>query len=469
MADVGKILLFNPAKSIRVNRFSQRQCESRCTRKHEVVRVDGQGDEFPFLMGQALAQALSMNEDGAGFTHLAVMQDGIVPNDWFLDVLMEDLLEGGLDMVSAVVPYINETGCTTTAIDDPGDPYCPVRRLTLHEIFRLPEVFTAKDCGYPDHLILLGNECFVVDITKPWFTEQGEGDWLKLEFDDRCRLRRLKDSRIWAMKDDWRLSRHLQKVGAKVAATRRIVLTVDAERFSYPNQAPWGEWDYDKDTAHKFNSTPIAHIPQPPAFLGFANSKELPDVEGMLTDKEGALLAKLSEGKRCLDLAPYCGRATIWMSKTAREVVLLKPGDDQRDMMGRYVSDVLQSNLRQYGVGSKAVWVHEPNIDAQRLGDFRDKFDLIYVDSHDVIKGIDPLALVKPLTNDGLLVFRNAKHGRIPLGFDQDDSEIVANEGDVIVIRPTAEHHNKAWGLSVNNSADCSKVDNGELKAIGIG
>lgn len=426
--------------------------------------MDGQGDDILYLIDQALAQVLTMNESGAGFTHFAVVQDGIVPNDWFLDVLMEDLLGNGLDMVSSVVPYANDTGCTTTAIDDPSDRYCPTRRLTLNEVFRLSEVFTATDCGYPNHKMLLANECFVVDVTKPWYYDTDENGDFKIRFSNGGRMRRLKDGRIWAMRDDWGFSRDIQGQGAKVAATRRVVLTNDSDRFPYPNQAPWGEWDYDKDTAHKFNNMPISHAARKPVLMGFTESLEFPSVEGMLTDEEGILLSKLSEGKRCLDLAPHCGRAAIWMAKTAREVVLLKPGDDERDLMCRYASDVLKANLKQYGVGNKIMWVQEPKMNASRLGTFWDKFDLVYVDGANVLKGLDAIALAKPLADGGLLVFRDC--GDLQNTFGRVAGQEV---GTLTVVQPTMDQISKARGLSITNHADCSKIDSEELKAIGIG
>ncbi len=276
-------------------------------------------------------------------------------------------------------------------------------------------------------------------------------------------MRRLKDGRIHAIRDDWNFSRDIQACGAKVAASRRLILTTDAERFSWPNQAPWGEWEYDKDTSHKFGGVPITHAN---STLGkeSTESRELPDVEGLLSDSEGKLLSSMANGKRCLDLIPYCGRATIWMSKTAKEIVLLHPGD-KCDQMGRYACDMLQHNLRQHNVGSKAVWVNDKNMDPIKLSHYYDRFGLIYVDD---VKQFGELTqvfphLVKLLDVSGVLAFRDPAH---TMWFA--DAEVVASEGNLIVISPSQEQRNRAQGLSISNNTDCSRVNSQELKAIGI-
>ena len=74
----------------------------------------------------------------------------------------------GADVVSTVLPIKDRRGVTSTAIDDPEDEWTPLRRLTMREVHRLPETFSAQaDCGYPNNALLVNTGCFVLDLRKP--------------------------------------------------------------------------------------------------------------------------------------------------------------------------------------------------------------------------------------------------------------------------------------------------------------
>ena len=111
------------------------------------------------------------------------------------------------------------------------------KRLTMKEVFDLPETFGAEDVGCP---ILLNTGLFVYDITKPW----AESIW----FESLERIGKAPDGQMIAqcLSEDWLFSARLQQVyGAKLYATRKVKLYHDREEFT--NAHPWGEWQTDED------------------------------------------------------------------------------------------------------------------------------------------------------------------------------------------------------------------------------
>jgi hypothetical protein len=107
-------------------------------------------------LGSLLAQncnalwcwALNMVRDGERVDYFAMLHDDIGASDFWLDRLIDELEANDLDLLGVVAPIKDSRGLTSTALagDDPWAPHC---RLSMHEVYQLPETFTEKDVGRP--------------------------------------------------------------------------------------------------------------------------------------------------------------------------------------------------------------------------------------------------------------------------------------------------------------------------------
>jgi hypothetical protein len=155
--------------------------------------------------------------------------------EWFwLDMMIEELERTNCDILSAVVPFRDDTGITSTAIEDPADPWTVHLRLTVRQCHQLPETFTIHDCGFDDGRALLVN-------TGCWIARMG--DWSKSfsGFSIRDRIIDTPDGAKAAQveSEDWRASREWQRMGLKVAATTKVQV-IHHGNACWSNKPAWG-------------------------------------------------------------------------------------------------------------------------------------------------------------------------------------------------------------------------------------
>lgn len=185
---------------------------------------------------QLWAKALNLRASGA--THFAMIHADIAPEAGWLDTLLGELLRLDADVVSAVVPIKSNYGLTSTALQVAEDLWGPPmpRRLTMTEVYGLPETFGSADVNHP---LLLNTGLWVCDLTKPWC----ERIW----FESLERIGRAPNGEFVAqcISEDWLFSARLHHEGAKLFATRKVKLTHRGER-AYPNDSAWGEWETDQ-------------------------------------------------------------------------------------------------------------------------------------------------------------------------------------------------------------------------------
>lgn len=176
--------------------------------------------------------------DNHGVTHFAMLHADVAPQLGWADVLLAECERLKADVVSCVLPIKDGRGVTSTAIDNPGDPWRPLRRLTMREIAKLPETFTAADAGYPGHRLLLNTGCWLADLRKPW------ADDAYFTIQDRRVIRDGKRD-VETIPEDWFFSRLVQDAGGKVYATRKVKAIHRGEAM-YPNHGAWGAWERDE-------------------------------------------------------------------------------------------------------------------------------------------------------------------------------------------------------------------------------
>lgn len=209
-----------------------------------------------------LATVLNAQEDAKNpmnITHVAMLHNDVVPEYGWLDILLDEAERTGADLLSAVIPIKDPNGLSSTAIDS-DNPYEVTRRLTMTEVYRLPETFGSEDCGYPPDRLLANIGCFVLrfDKTAPWRNALNDDGTLALSFKCGDRVGRNRGGKWEAQHSpsDWGLSRDLQAMGAKVMATRKVKLLHMGD-MPYTSQNAWGEWETDQALKHNFGGVPL--------------------------------------------------------------------------------------------------------------------------------------------------------------------------------------------------------------------
>lgn len=221
-------------------------------RSIRLIRGGVSSSVLPSTFDTLWSIALNYFERGE-VTHFAMQHDDVVAQEYWLDLLLDELDRLDADLVSAVVPIKDHRGLTSTAIDDSGDVWNP-RRLTLAEVHRMPETFT-------DPLILLNTGLWVCDLSKPWvWRTNGVGD-LMCSFHQRNRIRRGPSGWVAEMRsEDWEFSRLVRAAGGtRQFATRKVKLRHGPEWCT--NHQVWGTCSTDPYHAPTVESN--GHVPEP--------------------------------------------------------------------------------------------------------------------------------------------------------------------------------------------------------------
>lgn len=184
--------------------------------------VDNQCSLLAFGFNQLWAIALSMFDKGL-ISHFAMLHADIDPQPCWVDDLLQVMEEHAADVVSVVVPIKDGKMETSTAIDDPRTMWEPLRKIGVEETHRLPETFSAADCGHPGHALLINTGCWLVKL----------GDWarpphfLGFTIQDKIVIRdehQANESKykVFVSPEDWNFSRDAHRLGLKVRATTRV-------------------------------------------------------------------------------------------------------------------------------------------------------------------------------------------------------------------------------------------------------
>jgi len=172
------------------------------------------------------------------------------PQRWWVDLLVEEMMSTGVDMLGAVAPIKDVRGLTSLGIADPNPVKCwsPLRRLTIRECCKLPSTFTSADCGYPGYPLLLNTGCWIANLSNQKWKAKNDAGELAIYFTIRDRVWEHEGALVAGVQsEDWFFSRQAVDAGMSLAATRKVNLKHKGS-FDYPNHLPWGEWEDDQDT-----------------------------------------------------------------------------------------------------------------------------------------------------------------------------------------------------------------------------
>lgn len=189
------------------------------TNTHQAVHAKSQSSLLTYAFNNLWAMALNMK-----VSHFCMLHADILPEDGWLDKMMDIMITHEADVLSAIVPIKTNAGMTSTAIDDTGDKW-RVRRLTMHQIYDMEPTFTAPD-------LLINTGLMLVDMRAPWVHDM----WFRFEdhIANEGGKRVAKN-----MPEDWLFSRDARAHGARIYATREVKLDhVGSAKFT--NTVPWG-------------------------------------------------------------------------------------------------------------------------------------------------------------------------------------------------------------------------------------
>lgn len=377
------------------------------------IEIEQGSSMLPRVFNHILSEAMN-HRRRYPVTHIAMLHDDVAPDkvpnssnfDW-LDIAMDELETTGADMVSAAIPIKDGHGNTSTAVDNPLDPWY-VRRITLKELFALPETFEAKDvpwntAGAP----LLPNtglwvarfdkeqtwpEKFVDTLRSPEgqsgfrfmnrITQAANGDYVGQDFPE-----------------DWLFGRFMASIGCKCVVTRKVKLEHENKQFH--NRSPWGDWPTDMgflEYQRLLNQRPS----QSGEWVFPA------DVEGWLSETEGRALAALALNKNVLEIGSYCGKSTICLAQSAKRVVAVDSFKGTGTTTpGRETLTTFLENVSRYGVFAKiCTW---QGMSHMVVPDLTEQFEMAFIDgSHDKDSVLRDAAVAsKKLVPGGLLAFHD--------------------------------------------------------------
>ncbi len=357
--------------------------------------------------------ALNLVHGGRRVDYFAMQHADVEPCDWWLDSLIDEMEARQLDILGVVVPIKDAKGLTSIALDRPdGDPWRPLCRLTMTEVYRLPETFTSEDVGHP---ILLNTGLWVCRFDESWARQ------VRFTINDRIVYDRTSGKYLAQCEpEDWYFSRLLHEMGLKVGATRKIPL-MHRGGMSFPNAQSWG------------NAFDAAWTDQSVLPSDGTGSYVMPEINGWLRHAEGAELARLARGKRVVEVGSYFGLSTVSMARTAAHVVSIDTHDGRGTASPQNTGAAFAANLARYGVADR-VSVLIGTVETEVLDSFA-PFNLAFIDGgHDResveadIRGVLP-----HMAPDGLIAFHDYASGVDPDVTAVVD-ELVASGGEILSV-----------------------------------
>lgn len=172
-----------------------------------------------------------------GLTHFAMHHADIEAAPGWLDVLLSEMARVAADVLSVVIPIKDERGLTSTALADTEGRV--KRRLTMHEVHRLPGTFETGDATHArNERLFINTGLWICRFDAPWVE-----DVCFRTFDQ---IHRREDGKFEAaeLTEDWALSHWLHMKRLRVFATRKVAVKHHGAR-PYTNAEPWGTWTVD--------------------------------------------------------------------------------------------------------------------------------------------------------------------------------------------------------------------------------
>jgi SAM-dependent methyltransferase len=378
-----------------------------CADMSHVVNASQEGSLLASNFNQIWCHGLNIVHQGGRLDYFAMLHDDIGPEDFWLDKLIDELEERQLDILGVAVPIKDTRGMTSMALHKEGDNWMPLTRLSMHDVYQLPETFTSADLPAP---LLLNTGCWVAKWNQDWCRE------VHFEINDRIVFNTAVNRyQAQTEPEDWFFSRLCHEIGLKIGCTRKVAVRHRGD-MDFTNEKPWGTNTYDKESA-TCSPVPGAH-----PF----------EVPGWLYPAEGKALAELAHGKRVLEIGSYCGLSTIYMARTAEHVTAMDYFDGRGTPTPRNTLRDFTINIDRYGLTEK-VTICNPDETPPLLD-----YDLVFIDgAHDYesVKADIAKALTL-LAPGGVLAFHDYNEHTDP-GVPLAVNEFLANGGELLATHET--------------------------------
>lgn len=309
------------------------------------------------------SDALNKTHRGERVDLFAMLHADCEPEEFWLDKLVAEMDDKGLDVLGVVAPLKDIRGVTSTALArDDGSTWRVHSRLTMAEVYRLPETFTSEDVGRP---LLLNTGCWVCRFDEEWARQ------VRFTVNDRIvyvPARKLYMPEVEP--EDWYFSRLLHEMGKKIGVTRKVRLD-HRGRMAFTNARAWGQNEFDKEYLTE------SVLPKAPPADWFPH-----EAAGWLTEEEGNELAELAADTVALEIGSYCGRSTICLAQRAKAVYAVDTFDGRGTAMPADTMPLFTKNITRYGVKDKVYpLVGEA---AAHLPNLPPTFGVVFIDgSHD--------------------------------------------------------------------------------------
>jgi predicted O-methyltransferase YrrM len=361
-------------------------------------------------------KALNIVHSGGRLDYFAMLHDDIGPGKFWLDKLIDELEAKQLDVLSVVVPIKDQRGLTSTAVHKDGNNWRTECRLTMHDLYELPETFTSDDLGGKP--LLLNTGCWVMKWNQELCRQ------FHFEINDRIVFDRGSNQYSYENEsEDWYLSRLMHEHGLKIGATRKIAVQHRGE-IDYLNSHVWGQYPVDMEC--------VVKSPVPNAFPH--------DVPGWLSPDEGKQLAQLASGKRVLEIGSYCGRSTVCMARTAEHVTAVDYFDGRDTTEPQDTLKVFTEMVKRHGVESK-VETCDPDSELPLA-----EYDFCFIDGSHQREAVerDIEKCLRVLSPNGLIAFHDY-HRPTDRGvteavdaFVNSGAEIISLTNTLAVVKPPA-------------------------------
>lgn len=355
--------------------------------------------------------------------YFAMIHSDIEPPEFWLDELIDELEAKRLDVLGVVVPIKDPRGLTSIALAHPsGDPWRIQNRLTMREVYRLPETFTSDDVGAP---LLINTGLWVCKFDMAWAPK------IFFTVNDRIMIDpKSGDYFAQIEPEDWFSSRIYHELGLKIGCTRKVQVH-HRGTMAFGNTVPWGDDTFDKEWSKQ------SFLDKLPPADWFPHA-----VAGWLTEEEGRELCELAAGKNVLEVGSYCGRSTICLAQKAASVSCIDTFDGRGTALPGNTYDMFIRNLRRAGVRDKVT--DYMGLSEEYLPELPPVYDLVLIDgSHNLDSVLrDAELAIGALKPDGLLVFHDYQ-SRDPEVTEAVDkilargAELVSRCGSLAVVRPS--------------------------------
>ncbi len=232
----------------------------KCSAKYKKLLCHRKGSALAHNFNSLWSSALNL----PNVTHFAMLHDDLIPGEWWVDILLDELDRTDADVVSAVNAIKDHRGLTSTAVGDPDDQF-DYRRITTTELQELPETFSIQHI--PETLtdgfrtcLLVNTGCWLCDLRRPFWRETNEDGTLKFTFTQNDRITYDDSASRYVVEfapEDWQFSRECYRAGAKVVATRKVTTQHEGVNM-FTVDSPWGEFETDNEAVDFHKMKPLS-------------------------------------------------------------------------------------------------------------------------------------------------------------------------------------------------------------------